>query len=382
MPHIGKLLSQNFEVVILSPIDEYISYLNKPSHVKHVPLRFLFPQRKNPFLDFLFCYELWKTYKDEKPDLVINFTIKPNIYGGMIGRLLNIPIINVVTGLGYPFLHPTGINKIIPLLYKLSFARIKKLITYNKEDRSEFIKRKIVPAEKCFIVNGSGVNTNRFRPSFNSKKNSPFVFIFIGRLLQDKGILEFVKAAKDISELNIEVEFWVIGNFTYSNPSAIKKEDLWEWVENGYIKYFGFANDVRKYLSKADVMVLPSHRGEGVPRSIIEAMSMGKPIITTDSAGCQDTVEHGENGLLVPVDNEAALKEAMLYLFNTSEKDLEKMGRKSRLNALQKFDVKIITDQFINIVNSVLAPENYNKDGKNKLPLVKTAAKNASNKIE
>ncbi|MCF8443170.1 MAG: glycosyltransferase family 4 protein [Saprospiraceae bacterium] len=239
-------------------------------------------------------------------------------------------------------------------MYRFAFSRIKKLIVYNRDDLDVFVRNKIVTPEKCSIVPGSGVNTNQFRPLSKGKTNDAFVFLFIGRLLHDKGLQEFVEAAKLLAQQNKRIECWVVGNFTFTNPSAIQKEELFEWVENGYIHYIGFAKDVRSHLKNADVMVLPSHRGEGVPRSILEAMSMKKPIITTETAGCRDTVVHGQNGYLVPVGDAASLADAMALLYESSANDLEAMGDSSRKRAIELFDEKIIASRFAAIVREVL----------------------------
>jgi len=352
-PHIKKLLKEGYEVVVLSPIDEYIGSLTKQLLHRHLPLYHLRPNSRNLLHDLHLIIELFQYYRREKPDLVIHFTIKPNVFGSLVARLLNIPAISVITGLGYPFLHPTGINRLVPILFKLAFRRIEKLILYNPDDRDELVKRKIISQAKTRIVPGSGVNTHHFRPMSYEKKERPFVFLFVGRLLKDKGLIEFVQAAKRIAALKKNVECWVIGNFTFHNPSAVESGELHDWVQARYIRYFGFATDVRDYLKKAEVLVMPSQR-EGIPRSILEGMAMSKPIITTQSAGCKETVIHGVNGLLVPVGNSAALVDAMLYMLEAQPTQLRLMGEQSRKRALEIFDEKIITQRFLEVINETL----------------------------
>jgi len=353
LPHIQKLKFHGYRVMVATPIDDYIGKLNKGVYQQHIPLRHLYPQSKSPFQDLLFFWEIFWLYKRHKPDLVIHFTIKPNIYGSLAARLLKIPAISVVTGLGYPFLHPTGLNRLVPSMFRLAFRRLKKLVVYNQDDRDLLVGRNIIAAEKCTIIPGSGVNTNYFRPLPAAKGESSFVFLFIGRLLQDKGLQEYAQAAKTLRNRYGNMEFWVLGNFTHTNPSAISKEALFDWVNNGHIKYFGFANDVRAYLKHADAMVLPS-RSEGLSRSILEAMSMGKPIITTQTAGCRETVEHNVNGFLVPVNDAASLTEAMATMYEMGFPFREAMGHASRLRARQIFDEKIIAESFLNLVKDIV----------------------------
>ncbi|MBK8563698.1 MAG: glycosyltransferase family 4 protein [Saprospiraceae bacterium] len=357
LPHARKFAKMGYEVVVATPIDEFISYLEEPSVFKHVPIKHLFPQQKNPFQDILFFFELLKIYREEKPDLIIQFTVKPNIYGSIAARLLGLPAICVITGLGYPFLHPKGLNKLVPKLYKLAFKKIHKLVVYNHDDKAHLVNNHIIAEEKCVIIPGSGVNTQNFRPSETRIENNNIIFLFIGRLLKDKGIIEFVEAARQLKKENPKLEFHVLGNFAYSNPSAVTKDQLFDWVEEGVVKYLGFSKDTRSYIEQASVMVLPSHRGEGVPRSILEAMAMGKPVITTDTAGCRDTVVHGENGYLVPVNNTEALTLAMSTLSNLSTDSILAMGKESRIRAVTLFDEKIITDAYLKLLDELFRHE-------------------------
>jgi glycosyltransferase involved in cell wall biosynthesis len=358
LPHARKFAKLGYEVVVATPIDEFISYLEEPNVFKHVPLKHLYPQQKNPIQDLLFLFELIKIYKSEKPDLIIHFTVKPNIYGSIAARLFGFPAICVVTGLGYPFLHPRGLNKIIPFLYKIAFKKIRKLVVYNQDDKAHLVNNNIVSEENCIVIAGSGVNTDKFRPTVNVSDKENIVFLFIGRLLKDKGIVEFVEAARQAKKENPRLEFHVLGNFAYSNPSAVTKEQLFDWVEEGVIKYLGFSKDIRPFIENADVMVLPSHRGEGMPRSILESMAMGKPIITTETAGCRETVRHGVNGYLVPVNNIYALTLAMTTMANLNKKVLIEMGKESRRNVLLLFDENLITDNYIKIFKEIFEHEN------------------------
>ncbi len=352
LPLVKKLSSQGYEVVVVSPIDEYIHYLNETGFVRHIPAKNLLPRSKTPLKDLLLLIELAIIYLREKPGLIIHFTIKPNIYGSLAARFAKIPSISVVTGLGYTFLHPKGINRLIPGFYKFAFQKILKLVTYNREDRRIFIDNQIVPAEKCVIIPGSGVNTNHFRPLPKTREENKFIFLFIGRLLYDKGLSEYVEAAQQLRHSGEQIECRIAGDLHDANPAGVSKDKLLEWIENKDVVYLGKVLDVRHIIRQADVIVLPSYR-EGIPRVILEAMAMGKPVITTDVAGCRETVVHGENGFVVPVKNAEALSLAMSTMMESTESELTKMGELSRKRALQFFDEKIITSRYQSILSEM-----------------------------
>jgi glycosyltransferase involved in cell wall biosynthesis len=356
-PHIRKLRAQGYEVVVVSPIDQYFGYLNERHFSRHIPIRHLQPQGKNPWKDLLFFWELLRIYRRERPDLVIHFTIKPNLYGSLAARIAGIPAISIFTGLGYTFLHSKGMFRWMPQVCRLIFKKLRKIVVYNREDKQLLAFKKIIPPERCEILSGSGVNTNHFRPLLPTQARDSFIFLFIGRLLYDKGLAEVVNAVKTLQEMGKNVECWVVGDFTYTNPSAISRPQLMEWIEKHYIRYFGATDDVRQFIRNANVMTLPSHGGEGVPRVLLEAMSMGKPILTSTSPGCKDTVVHGKNGLLVPPKDTAALVEAMLYLVESPAAELHRMGDESRRFAILQFDEKLITAQYLHIVKQVVSIE-------------------------
>lgn len=350
---IKRLKSAGYRVIVIAPIDEYITYLNESYFTKHIPLKWLDPQGKNPIKDLLLVRELTKIYKKEKPDYILHFTIKPNLYGNIAAQLAKIPSISIVTGLGYTFLNPSFINKLVPLFYKVALRKVKKLVVYNPDDQAVFINKNIIDKDRCLVIPGSGVNTNYYRPLVHNKNHRKFIFLFIGRLLYDKGLREFVEAAKQVRQIGKNAECWVIGDLNPGNPSAVPKKVLFHWVESKYIRYFGTTKEVRNFIKQADVLVLPSYR-EGVPKSVLEAMAMGTPIITTLTAGCRETVEDGKNGYLVPAKDQLALAEAMTKMYHHSPDELETMGAYSREKALQTFDDKIITTTYIKLLKQLI----------------------------
>ena len=361
---IKELEKNGAEVIVIAPIDEYIHYLNKASRIKHIPLKSLSRKSRNPLRDLKLFWELYRIYKSEKPDVVIHYTIKPNIFGNLAAYFNRIISICVVTGLGYTFLNEGWTKKISNLLYRISFRAAKRIVFENKDDRQLFIEDNLVKKEYSISINGCGVDTTFFRPSTYKRNSDKFIFLFVGRLLYDKGIVEFVEAAQIVKKTNPYAEFWVVGELDAGNPSAIRKNQLLNWVDKKYIYYHGTTTNIRSFLKKADAVVLPSYR-EGLPKVNLEAMAMAKPVITTLTAGCKETVEENVNGFLVPIKDSEKLAGAMQQILKLDDIDLEIMGRVGRKKAVEQFDAQLIAAEYIKIINRLIPPHK-NIKGKEK----------------
>ena len=343
---------KGYRVIVIAPVDEYIHYLNESHFTKHISLRHMSPQSKNPIKDFLLFRELYAIYKKEKPDLILHYTIKPNIYGSIAARWAKIPCISTVTGLGYTFLNYGFYTRLVKPLYKFAFRSNQKIIFHNHDDQKLFQKLSLIKKEDSEVIKGSGVNTNFFRPLKGKTEERKFIFLFVGRLLYDKGIVEFIQAAKQVKQIIKNAECWVVGELNAKNPSNIPKSELLQWVENRYIRYWGATNDIRHFIKKADVVVLPSYR-EGMPRAVLEAMAMGKPIITTNTAGCRESTDHNVNGYIVPIKDDLALAEAMVKIYNLDQDEFDNMGKASRTKALEEFDEKIINQRYLDLAENI-----------------------------
>jgi len=233
-------------------------------------------------------------------------------------------------------MHEGWVKKLTKFLYKFSFRFSKKVIFENGDDKNLFIQLKLAQEHKCLSVKGCGINTNHYRPISNHQfPDDRIVFTFIGRLLYDKGISEFVNAARLVKGKYPHAEFWVVGELDKGNLSTISKDQLISWVKNKIIRYHGTTDDIRKYIKKSDCIVLPSYR-EGLPKVLLEGMSMGKPLIATQTAGCNETIEEGRNGYLVPVGDAEALADAMSSFCQLDREKIEDMGRYSRQKALDE----------------------------------------------
>ncbi len=347
------LEENNFEVIVIAPVDHYISYLNNFENVRHIPLKTLNRKSTNPINDLSLTRELYKIYKLENPGLVIHYTIKPNIYGGFAARLCGIKYLSTITGLGYTFLHNGLIQSITQRLYKMAFRNSEKVIFENQDDRILFIKENIIRPEEGISIKGCGVNIEHFSPNGYIKNDDKVIYTFIGRLLYDKGIKEFVTAATIVQKKYPNVEFWIVGEVDSENPAAITNDQLLKWMQDGTIRYFGPTDDVRNFIKKSDCIVLPSYR-EGSSRVVQEGMSMRTPIITTDSPGCREAVEDGKNGFLVPIKDATALSIAMQKFYNLSPEQKKIMGDHGRQKAKNEFDDRKISQQFFDIIKNVL----------------------------
>ena len=294
----------------------------------------------NPLRDLYTIYYFIKKMKELKPDVVLSYTIKPVIYGSIAAKLAGVEnVFSMITGLGYVFIGETLrqrlLSKIVISLYKIALKFNNKIYFMNPDDLVLFKKLNILPdIQKTVLINGSGVNIDRY--AYVKPKTDKIVFLIIARLLWDKGIGEFVSAARLLKKKYPDVSWRIVGPFD-NNPSSIKRTDIQKWQDEGLIEYLGPTEDVRPYIAECSVYVLPSYR-EGTPRSVLEAMSMGRPIITTDAPGCRETVVDGVNGFLVPVrDSEKLAKTMEKFIHNIGL--IKELGAKSREIAEQRYDV-------------------------------------------
>jgi len=349
------LKEKGFEVICVAPRDSF-SEKFEVEGFRYISSNYLKREEKSLFRSLLLIWELYKIYKKENPILVLHYTIKPNIFGNIASKLAGIKSFSIVTGLGSFFVRKSVLQALIKLLYKISFSFTEKVFLLNKEDREFFIKNRIVSPDKIVLINGEGIDTAYFSPDFYgriSKEEGKLIFLLIARLLWDKGVGEFVESAKRVKEKYPNVEFWLLGPIDKANPTGIPSETIKTWEEEGIIKYLGVVDDVRPFIWQSDIVVLPSYR-EGIPRSLLEAMSMGKPIITTDTVGCREVIEDGKNGFLVKVKDSMSLTNAMIKFIELSDQKRKEMGRYSREKAIREFDEKIIIDKYLKVIETVL----------------------------
>ena len=308
-----------------------------------IEYRFIKMQRNglNPVWDFFSFVQLIKLLKKEKPDRIFTSQAKMVLYGGLAASYLGIrDVYPLIAGLGSVFLScglkGRILKKILLSGYRLSLRGSPSVFFQNQDDASFFIDNKIVPSGRIVFLNGSGVNLDRF-----AKQPFPktFGFLCVCRIIRDKGVLEYLSACRMVKKQYPDIRCLLVGPFD-SNPSALKPGEIQPYIDDGSIEYFGEQADVRPYLAQCNVFVLPSYR-EGTPKSVLEAMSCGKAIITTDAPGCRETVTEGKNGCLVPVKDDNAIAEKMQFLYRNPD-ICEQMGNASRQIAEQRFDVRLV----------------------------------------
>lgn len=316
------------------------------THVRY----FVSRKGTNIFHDLKTCINLYKIFREIKPDIVLSYTIKPVIWGGLAARLYKrTKFLALITGLGYTF-EPGGIKKklltkVVINLYKCALKNSYAVIFQNEDNLSVFLESNIVVRSQTHVVNGSGVCIERFHMTEIPKDD--VIFLTIGRLLGAKGLREFSKAAESVRAKVPGVRFQVLGP-SDDGYDAISLEEIKNWTDSGAVEYLGSAKDVRPFIAKASVFVLASYH-EGLPRTSLEAMAMGRPLITTNVPGCKSTIHQGKNGFMVEAKNIEQLESAMLAMLELKEQWVE-MGLYSRSLVEKKFSVNKVNDEMLKII--------------------------------
>ena len=310
----------------------------------------------NPLADIVATYRLSKKIKEINPDLVFSYFSKPVIFGTLAAKLAKAPcVVGMLEGLGYTFTEqPEGLSKKTQLikniqvfLYKIALPQLDQLIFLNPDDPKDLLEKYAIQVKKVEVLGGIGLNLHHYK--YSEKFNSNISFIFIARLLAEKGIHDYIKAAKIVKEKYPSVKFTVLGAIDKEALGSLKEEELESLVKTNIIEYPGHVSNVSEWIENSSVFVLPSYYREGVPRSTQEAMAIGRAIITTDVPGCRETVVDGVNGFLVPKWNPEVLAEKMIYFIEHPEQ-VRLMGAESYKIAVEKFDAEKVNQRLVNIL--------------------------------
>jgi len=336
--------NEGYEVIAIAPYDRYSQKIIDAGFEFHdIKMN---AQGINPIEDMKTMYAFYKVFKKVSPDCICQYTIKPNIYGSLVAKSLNIKIINNIAGLGTLFIKENFVTKVAKLLYRISQHKVDKIFFQNRDDYNFFIEQGIVKENRCDILPGSGVNTKKFKPKFK-EKSEHIRFLFIARMIWEKGIAEYVESAREIKKKYPNVEFCMLGFLEVENPGAITKSEMQEWVNEGVVNYLGVTDNVYDVITTADCIVLPSFYREGTPKTLLESGSAGKPIITTDNVGCRDVVDDGVNGYLCKPRCSNDLVEKIEMFLNLSYEERLEMGRESRKKIEKEFDEKIVINKYL-----------------------------------
>ena len=306
----------------------------------------------NPLADVKLSIDLYRWYKKEKPDIVHHFTIKPVIYGSIAARLAGVSqVINTITGVGYVFTEQKAgwLRRIVEVLYRIALGCAHFTFFQNQEDKNYFTGNKLVKKSKAGLLPGSGVDCSHFSPTnspVSAPKQSPTV-LMVSRLLKDKGVYEFIEAARQVKKILPDTTFELLGRRDTRNPNVVPESDLKIWDSQGVVAWLGEVGDVRPVIAGADMVVLPSYR-EGLSRGLMEAAAMGKPIITTNAVGCREVVDDGVTGVIVPIKDISALTDAILMMLRDPEMR-HSMGEAGRRKMQSEFDEKIVIDEIFRV---------------------------------
>ena len=344
------LRDEGHDVVAISPTDAYAQKLQTDGFDwSEWPLA---AAGTNPWRELRAVFDLRKVLSSRQIDLAFTYTPKANIYAGLAARGLHMACVPNVSGLGRAFIQRGMMTRFVTGLYRLAFSRARIVVFQNEDDRSEFLAAGLVRLERTVRVPGSGVDVERFAPVPLPQGGAP-VFLFVGRVLSDKGVREFVQAARRLLRSHPHLIFRVLGQVGAANPTAIPAAEVQSWQDEGLVELLGTCDDVRPHLARALCVVLPSYR-EGVPRALLEAAAMARPCIATDVPGCRDAVVHGRTGLLCLARDSAALADAMQHFIGAGPELWARMGEAGRQHVEDHFDERRVIDTYCEIARGAL----------------------------
>lgn len=350
MNFVKALLAEGHEVHTIAPKDDYTHFLTETGCIHH-DLK-MDSRGANLIKDSLLVFELISKYREVKPDVILHYTIKPNVYGTLAAAMLGIPSINNVCGLGTIFLKKNWVSSIAITLYKLAFRFPKKVFFQNPDDLALFVENKLIKPSVTDILPGSGIDLNHFKPT-DFSRNKKFTFLLVSRLITDKGILEYIQAIQQLKSAGVDARFQLLGAKDPNHKRGISVDIIDEWIKSGTVEYLGTTKDVREFMKMADCVVLPSYR-EGTPRTLLEAASIAKPIITTDVPGCHHVVSDQYNGLLCKLKDSSDLALKMKTMMSLDDETLKTMGANGRKKVENEFDESLVINKYLGAIRSVV----------------------------
>jgi len=349
---IRALVSHGYDVIAVAPADAYAQHLDSLG-CRYIALP-MDSKGIHPGRDLLLLMRFFRLLRAEKPDVLLCYTVKPNVFGSLAAHALRIPVVNNVAGLGTVFIKGGWLNQLVRALYRIALSRSVKVFFQNDDDRQLFVSGGLVYEAIAARLPGSGIDLVKFQPTALPAR--PVVrFLLIARMLWDKGVGEFVEAARLLKQRGIEAECCLLGFLDVQNPAAISRKQMEDWMAEGVVRYLGVSDTVREKIALADCVVLPSFYREGTPRTLLEAAAMARPIVTTDSVGCRDVVDDGVNGYLCKPRDASDLAAKMERIVRMSPAEREVMGASGRIKIEREFDEQIVIDKYLSAIEAVLA---------------------------
>lgn len=349
-PLVEALLADGHRVSVLAPPDEGSEKL-AAAGCAVLPLA-MRADGLNPIEDLQLALRFRRLFRREAPDIVLSYTIKNNIFGAMAAQAAGVPFVPNVTGLGTAFLSGRLLETVSVQLYRRAFARLPCVFFQNADDRDLFVHHRIVHEAQARLLPGSGVDLAQFSPAPMPGSAAPPVFLMIARLLRDKGVIEFVEAARRLRATHPAARFQLLGALGPQNRTAIDRATVDRWVSEGVVEYCGVTDDVRPYIAAASCVVLPSYR-EGAPRTLIEAAAMARPVIATDVPGCRMVVEDGVTGLLCRVRDTTSLADAMARFAALPGPTQAAMGQAGRAKMAREFDQALVIGAYREVIGTL-----------------------------
>ena len=347
-----RLLQEGCDVYILTHTNRFVPQVEKMG-LKVINIG---SGNLNPLKVSRYIYNLRRALKKIKPDVCLTFSIRPAIWGNLITRELKIPTITNITGVGPLFISKNIVYRTARTLYRNALSKTKKVFFQNYDDMNLFIERKFVKSSIAERIPGSGIDYKKFSPIILKEKDSNiFIFLFVGRLIKDKGIFEYINAAKIIRKKFPNAIFNVMGPFWTQNlkKNTITHTQLQNWIDEGVIDYLGEKKDVRKFIAEADCIVLPSYR-EGTSNTLLEAASMEKPAITTNTTGCKEIVSDNETGFLCHVKDELDLADKMEKMILLPAEERKEMGTRARQKIIKEYDKQIVIQAYLRAIKEAI----------------------------
>lgn len=353
---IKLLKNQGYEVYCIAPKDDYSEKLKSVVGDNFFELR-IEGASTNIFTEAMTLLDLYRIYKVIEPDLVLSFTIKNNVYSAICAYFLKFKLMPNISGLGTAFLNNGMVNRIVRLLYRAIDFNSDKVFYQNKDDGRYLVNEGLISDSKMVYLPGSGIDTDKFNKDIaepvSSEKSKVFRFIYVGRLLKDKGVIELLEAAKNLHKKGFSFELYLYGDITSGNNSSLMKEDILKYDSECYISFKGHEDNIINAYLGSDCIVLPSYR-EGLPRSVAEANSMKIPALVTNVPGCRELIRDNVNGFLFEVKNVADIVHKMELMLGLSKYEREALGKSAREIIKNDFSEEIILNLTISEVNKLL----------------------------
>lgn len=347
---IRHFVKKGYKVVLCAPNSEDRQMRTTlPDGVSYEPIS-MGRTSKSPINDLKYMFRLWRVFKRVNPDYVFTYTIKPNVYGSILSHYIHRPLTAMMAGMGYAFTNDSIPAHLARALYRYGLRYASHLFVLNEENKAVVLRKELASPEKIILLKGGeGINLQKFRYYDNDSDKT--TFLFVGRILWEKGYEEFSQAARIVKKQFPEANFELLGSLDPCYPKSVPLERLKKDEADGILKYKGFTHDMNSvYQRKGIVVTLPSFYGEGMNRSLMEACAVGKPIITTDIAGCRELVDGERNGYIVPIKDSVSLAEAMLKYLSLSKEEKQRMSLNSRRYAEHRFDIKKVCDIYDSLV--------------------------------